>query len=221
MLIEQLQRMQRLLEARDERRNEKKVLQALISQEEALTELLARWQDLAQMVGDLGCDATIIQQFRTDIWGLKARFEQGASIQQNEIRQIQETMKEIEDALTVEWLKRSQAIREDVLLARARIASVIGSRQERSTLLRAYGNIDTLLNLSLPTSGQFRTLASAWSQMEQTVEAALPPMSKEVEFFLEKLSMQQATLNDLTPEVITWCREQDLLNKITLHFTGE
>ncbi len=220
MLIEQFQNMQGLLEARNERRNEKKSLQSLSSQEDTLSGLLERWQGLAQMAIPLGFDETIIQEFRAEVGAISERFQQGIQLQPADIRYVQETLAKVEDDLRTRWTDQKQHLKDDVLLARARIAFVIGEPQVRMMLQRTFGSINNLLDLPLPSANQYRALEQAWLKLQEELTEALPDMSPQVQIFLEKLATGQATLKDLTQEVFMWCSQQDLLEKITLRFTG-
>jgi hypothetical protein len=220
VLIEQLQNMQALLEARNERRNEKRLLQSLSTQEERLSGLLARWQGLAQMATTLGYDEKIIQDFHTEVRAISERFEQGIQLQLADIRYVQETLAKVEDDLRTRWNDQKQHLKDDVLLARARIAFVIGEPQVRMMLQRTFGSINNLLDLPLPSANQYRALEQAWLKLQEELAEALPDMSPQVQIFLEKLATGQATLNDLTQEVFMWCSQQGLLEKITLRFTG-
>lgn len=43
-------------------------------------------------------------------------------------------------------------------------------------------------------------------------------LNSEIEDFLKKVSSQRATVFDLTPNVLTWLREKDLMNKLKIRF---
>lgn len=221
MLIEQLQNMQALLEARNDRRNEKKALQSLGSQEETLSRLFARWQELTQIATVLGYNETIVQDFRAEIQAISERFEQGIQLQQSDTRKLQDMITEVENDLGTRWTDQKLRHKDEALLTRARIAFVIGEPQVRVTLQRTVGTINDLLDLPLPSPNQYRTLEQSWSKLQHELAQALPDMSPQVQFFLEKLAIGQTTLNDLTQEIFVWCSKQGLLEKITLRFTGE
>ena len=47
---------------------------------------------------------------------------------------------------------------------------------------------------------------------------ALAQLNPEIEAFLQKVSSQQATIVDLTPNVLTWLKEKKLTSKLKVRF---
>ena len=220
MLVEQLQRMQALLEARKERRNEREQLRNLTDVEKQLSELEKRWNDLSEVAVFLGYERSTVENLLTFVGTMAERFEQGLPIPKNDIRELQLHIDTIENDLKERWTIKRDDFVADALLARARIALAISTSKVKVALKPIYDEVIRLLGLSLPSVRQLEELKSAASHLEHQVSQALPAMSSEVQVFLEKLSINQAKVSDLTPTIMQWCSDQHLSDQISLRFIG-
>ena len=67
-----------------------------------------------------------------------------------------------------------------------------------------------------PTIAGINNLVSDVAEAKQIVEAF--SLNPEIELFLKKVSAQQATVVDLTPNVLTWLKEKNLTSKLRVRF---
>ena len=67
-----------------------------------------------------------------------------------------------------------------------------------------------------PTIKGIRSLMDNVSEAQQIAEAF--SLNPQIESFLKKVSSQQATVFDLTPDVLTWLKEKNLMNKLKIRF---
>jgi hypothetical protein len=220
MLIEQLETMQTLLEARQNRRSERNQLQALTTQQDSLNELLMRWQSLSATAAYLSCDTALVERFSTDVNTLRNRFASGTDLSVSSIRGLEETFAHIEYDMRGRWSALKLKMVDESLLARAQIIMVIGEPPVKQRLHRMNQEMREYLAPLLPTAAQYQGLRRLLDEMERSVTASLPAMSDSVRAFLEKLSRNEAQLGDITPEILTWCREQGLTEQISLRFSG-
>lgn len=67
-----------------------------------------------------------------------------------------------------------------------------------------------------PTIGGIKSLVSDVAEAKVIVEAF--SLNPEIERFLKKVSAQQATVVDLTPNVLAWLKEKNLTSKLRVRF---
>ena len=67
-----------------------------------------------------------------------------------------------------------------------------------------------------PTTKSISSLVSDVDEAKEIVEAF--SLNPEIELFLKKVSAQQATIVDLTPNVLTWLKEKNLTSKLRVRF---
>jgi len=67
-----------------------------------------------------------------------------------------------------------------------------------------------------PSIGGIRSLVSDVAEAKKIVEAF--SLNPEIELFLKKVSAQQATVIDLTPNVLAWLKEKNLTSKLRVRF---
>jgi hypothetical protein len=67
-----------------------------------------------------------------------------------------------------------------------------------------------------PTIGGIKALVSDVAEAKQIVETF--SLNPEIELFLKKVSAQQATVVDLTPNVLAWLKEKNLTSKLRVRF---
>lgn len=67
-----------------------------------------------------------------------------------------------------------------------------------------------------PTIGGIKSLVSDVAEAKIIVEAF--SLNPEIERFLKKVSAQQATVVDLTPNVLAWLKEKNLTSKLRVRF---
>ena len=68
----------------------------------------------------------------------------------------------------------------------------------------------------LPTARSVQTLLADVSKAKEIISRF--SIKPEIETFLKKVSSQQATVFDLTPEVLLWLKEQGLTGKLKVNF---
>ena len=68
-----------------------------------------------------------------------------------------------------------------------------------------------------PTVNSINQLVKDVAQAQQITEAV--SLNQAIELFLRKVSKQQATVLDLTPEVLTWLTEKRLMDKLKIRFS--
>lgn len=67
-----------------------------------------------------------------------------------------------------------------------------------------------------PTTKSINSLVSDVAEAKKIVEAF--SLNPEIELFLKKVSAQQATVIDLTPNVLAWLKEKNLTSKLRVRF---
>lgn len=67
-----------------------------------------------------------------------------------------------------------------------------------------------------PTIGGIESLVSDVAEAKKIVEEF--SLNPEIEKFLKKVSAQQATVGDLTPNVLAWLKEKNLTSKLRVRF---
>ena len=67
-----------------------------------------------------------------------------------------------------------------------------------------------------PTTKSINSLVSDVAEAKKIVEAF--SLNPEIELFLKKVSAQQATVVDLTPNVLAWLKEKNLTSKLRVRF---
>jgi hypothetical protein len=67
-----------------------------------------------------------------------------------------------------------------------------------------------------PTTKSINSLVSDVVEARKIVEAF--SLNPEIELFLKKVSAQQATVVDLTPNVLAWLKEKNLTSKLRVRF---
>ena len=67
-----------------------------------------------------------------------------------------------------------------------------------------------------PTIGGVKSLVANVAEAKKIVEAF--SLNPEIERFLKKVSAQQATVVDLTPNVLAWLKEKNLTSKLRVRF---
>lgn len=67
-----------------------------------------------------------------------------------------------------------------------------------------------------PTIAGINSLVSNVAEAKEIVEAF--SLNPEIELFLKKVSAQQATVVDLTPNVLAWLKEKNLTSKLRVRF---
>jgi hypothetical protein len=218
MLIEQLKTMQQLLEARSEHRNEKKQLQALDDHEKQLKEVLSKWQGVATVASRLGYNGDIVTQVREAALFAETRFKNTTTLAPSDVRSLSNHIEAFKQDAHVRWNTYKNALITDTLQARIQIIYSIGLPTTRGQLLQLNAQLTRLQALDLPSGADLDRLADVVNQIEQTVKEALPEMSAEVADFLERLSTGTARLTDVTPLIVEWCKENGLLDRVTLRF---
>lgn len=68
-----------------------------------------------------------------------------------------------------------------------------------------------------PTVKSINQLVKDVAQAKQITDAF--SLNPTIEWFLRKVSKQQATILDLTPEVLTWLKEKRLMDKLKIRFS--
>lgn len=220
MLIAKLSSLETLLTQRSQLRDQKQLLKNLSNVHEELLKLQERWIKLLDLAARIGCENSIVKEFREIGQAVLERSSQGLAIQQNSINQLSSCVNRLDANLKIIWTERKRSIIDETLKAEFQIAVTIGLPTAQISLRHKYQRIEHLLNIELPTAQQFEDLIAAVSSLRQLIAESVPSMTSSVQSFLERLASGHATLRDLNPEILQWCREQNLLDRIYLNIKG-
>ena len=94
--------------------------------------------------------------------------------------------------------------------------SMIGGLSSNPQRARELADNITKSVTSDPTTKSINSLVSDVAEAKQIVEAF--SLNPEIELFLKKVSAQQATVVDLTPNVLAWLKEKNLTSKLRVRF---
>lgn len=94
--------------------------------------------------------------------------------------------------------------------------SMIGGLSPNPQRARELADNITKSASSDPTTKSISSLVSDVAEAKQIVEAF--SLNPEIELFLKKVSAQQATVVDLTPNVLAWLKEKNLTSKLRVRF---
>jgi stress-induced morphogen len=216
MLIERLQEVKELLEARETMRSERQVIQALEARLKAISVLDEKLEGLTVIASDFAPDPEQLRRLRTQVEELRKRFTEPTIPGEKVTSPIKATLDEIETQMNNRWQKHTQSVRQSKQMHKARIVSQIANSQQRIRLAQHSQAVNSKLVQPKPTREVVEGLQQALQALDQQVQEAFPDVPLEVQSFLERLVSQQASLLDATPSVIAWCAKHQLLQRITL-----
>jgi len=219
MLIEKLKHLESLIEERNERKSSERVIQTLSQRQEELEKLATEWQSLSALASNMGMvNHTALSQLKSlslsPSWVSLNRNE-GQSV----LRDMQTIISQIHDDLVEEWNKIREQSPSAGLYSRARFLMYVGDPNVRSQLQSLDNSIRQIAHRDLPTSNQYLQWQQRISELEQVIRDHLPDMVPAVERFFDKLTEGNATLKDVTPEIMEWCHNHDLTPRISLSFS--
>lgn len=91
--------------------------------------------------------------------------------------------------------------------------SLLPDKKEADELLDALGNAKVKMPMSSKGIGDFLTKVKRGKEIVNGLH-----LDDEAEKFIDKVKMQKATVNDLTPHVLEWLRANDLMNTMKVRF---
>jgi len=219
VFTERLERLESLLEERNERKSKERVTQTLTRSKEDLHKVAEEWQSLAALASSMGVvNHPALRQLKE----LCSR-PTWVSVKQKEakgvLKEMQAIIQVIRDELIDKWQEMHAQTPSQRLQSRARFLMYVGDPQVQSRLRSINITIQQITRHDLPTPNQYVQWQKHVEELEQVVENHLPNIIPEVERFFDKLTTGDATLHDVTPEIMDWCRQHNLMPRIALHFS--
>lgn len=159
------------------------------------------------------------QQMQVTLETLRLDFEEGKSRPQ-QIRQLK-TMPSVvawERQLTEEWEKYfDQQAEESSMLAR--IIHPYISQESQENLLGIWNDLQ--MCKSLPRSAEdIETFDKAIAAYKAEIEQLAANFPVEVRGFLQKLNEGDATVLDISPDILTWCKEKEIADRLHIRLTS-
>lgn len=224
MLIQQLQQLENLLEQQQEERDSRAIVQLLEKRNQELTALASDWKQIVDLAIEMQMKFIDTEKLiktrdlcKSDVW---------ISTLTNDKREVDlyRTMKgsarSQRESLKIWWRTLQDQRPTQVALTRAHFLVIVGSTDVKTQLARLNQNIQRIVDYGeLPTLQQFQQWSTWIDEMEQFVVTHLPYMTPQIETFFNKLTQGGATIDDLTDEVVSWCRANHLTHRITLKFS--
>ena len=141
----------------------------------------------------------------------------GEAIYRNElsiemVKLIQEQVKTLTQLLNAEWKDASLKYSEKTVGYLSLICDLTDSPAQARKLIFSVNEICA----AAPNKKSIKGLVDNVNAASKIVDAF--SLSPQIELFLKKISNKQATLSDLTPTVLSWLKENRLMNKLKISF---
>lgn len=219
MFTEQLERHEALLEKRNLGQDVQRMTQLLERRHEELATLHEEWQPLAAIAAELGyADRTTLHQLR-ELCSRPAWTALDNNDAQTDLKEMRNLISQVKSDLTFQWSEIRQQHPSGASHSKASFLMYIGHADVKSQLQSLNHTISQVAARDLPTSAQYVQWQQHVAKLEEIVNEQLPDMGQAVEQFFNKLMVSEATLADITPEIMAWCQAHDLTHRITLRFS--
>jgi len=218
MLINQLKKMQELLEVKKNNRTQQRAVQGLDKFGEKTDELLTNLKDFSDYYTASNANIALqgsVRELINRIGNAKLNLSEGQETFRDNL-QINEILTFIRTYLVNQWQADVKRFQEDEVLDKIRLAMFLAPTA-RNEIGRKQQQFSKLLEKELPNHDEMSRIENLVEDLERLATDSLPPMSSDVQQFLEKLVVsRKARLSDMNEEIWQWCEAHKFLDKIEL-----
>ncbi|RFU70011.1 hypothetical protein [Bacillus sp. V59.32b] len=136
-----------------------------------------------------------------------------AKLNRDEVSSFQRTLKKLDDHWKMRWTVYVQNKNQDLIGLLERLKNIVSNPQEIEQLIMYLKQFETVWPVSSAKLSRYHEYLAQANKVVSDMNA-----SQGVQEFIGKVAANNATIEDLNDEVISWLREQQLTNKLFIKF---